>query len=153
LCYNFVMRSRGMTLMELLIVLAVLALLMGIALFSFRGFQNEGQKAKAQGDLRTIRLAIESYNKNHNSQYPNLTNYMTTLLISVPQILDHPVYDPFGPTATTPYTYAISGSDPSNSRYFVVYSVGSSGLGTAAVDNNGQLTVSNDAIWDSNGRL
>ncbi len=147
------MKTRAMTLMELLIVMAVLAVLIGIPFLSFRGLQNEGKTARARGDLRTLRLAIESYYKNNRNLYPGLENYLTTLLVAVPQIVDHPLYDPFGETNTTPYSYALSGEDPSSSRYFIVYSVGPRENGSAMVDSNGQVTASSEAIWDSNGRL
>ena len=63
------MRRKGFTLIELLIVMAVIAILIAIAIPSFRGMQNEARKTKAQGDLRPIKIAVESYYKN-NGVYP-----------------------------------------------------------------------------------
>jgi len=146
------MRRKGFTLIELLIVMAVIAILIAIAIPSFRGMQNEARKTKAQGDLRPIKIAVESYYKN-NGVYPGETTYQTTLMNATPRILEANLYDPFGATTTTTYVYDLSTGDPTTSKYYIIYSVGPSGNGTAQVDNNGTVTVSNDAIWESNGHL
>ena len=147
-------RSKGFTLIELLIVMAVIAILIAIAIPSFRGMQQEARKTKAQGDVRVLKIAIESYYKNHNNEYPAVAAYQTTLLAASPRILEGNLYDPFGATSTTTYTYGISTGDPATAHYYIIYSVGpGSTAGTAAVDNSGTVTASNDAIWDSNGHL
>lgn len=149
-------KSKGFTLIELLIVMAVIAILIAIAIPSFRGMQNEARKTKAQGDVRVLKIAIESYYKNHNNLYPAVANYQTTLLGASPRILEANLYDPFVAGGATAYVYALSGSGPSDSDYYIIYSVGAGGAGTAAVSAAGVVTVSTvDAgtIWDSNGHL
>jgi prepilin-type N-terminal cleavage/methylation domain-containing protein len=149
-------KSKGFTLIELLIVMAVIAILIAIAIPSFRGMQNEARKTKAQGDVRVLKISIESYYKNHNNLYPAIANYQTTLLGASPRILEANLYDPFVAGGATPYVYALSGSGPSDSDYYIIYSVGAGGAGTAAVSSAGVVTVSTvDAgtIWDSNGHL
>lgn len=146
-------KSKGFTLIELLIVMAVIAILIAIAIPSFRGMQNEARKTKAQGDLRVLKVAIESYYKNHGNQYPAEADYQTTLMGASPRILESNLYDPFGATSTTAYVYDLSTGDPTTAHYYVLYSVGSAGNGTASVDNAGTVTASNDAIWESNGHL
>lgn len=145
--------NRGFSLVELLIIMAVLALLIAIAIPNFRGMQAEGRKAKAQGDLRTIKVAIESYYKNHGNQYPAEDNYQSTLINISPRVLEAYLYDPFGATTSTTYVYDLSTGDPATSHYYVIYSVGPACNGSVAVDNGGTVTVSNDAIWESNGYL
>ena len=150
------MRRKGFTLIELLIVMAVIAILIAIAIPSFRGMQNEARKTKAQGDCRVIKIAVESYYKNHSNQYPTAANYQTTLMNAYPRILETNLYDPFGATTTTTYVYALGtgSTGPSDAKYYIIYSVGPQGTGTAAVDNStGTVTTSNDAIWESNGHL
>jgi prepilin-type N-terminal cleavage/methylation domain-containing protein len=51
---------KGFTLIELLIVMAVIAVLIGIAIPSFRGMQSQAKTAKAQGDMRVLKLAVEA---------------------------------------------------------------------------------------------
>ncbi len=145
-------RRRGFTLIELLIVMAVIAILIAIAIPSFRGMQNEARKTKAQGDLRVIKIAIESYYKN-TGLYPAEANYQTTLTGATPRILESNLYDPFGATSTTVYTYTLSTGDPTTAKYYIVYSVGINANGSAAVTNTGIVSASNEAIWESNGHL
>jgi len=147
---------KAFTLIELLIVMAVIAILIAIAIPSFRGMQNEARKTKAQGDVRVVKIAVESYYKNHSNQYPAEANYQTTLLGASPRILESNLYDPFGATTTTTYTYALGtgSTGPSDAKYYIIYSVGPNGNGSSAVDNStGVVSASNEAIWESNGHL
>jgi len=146
-------KSKGFTLIELLIVMAVIAILIAIAIPSFRGMQQEARKTKAQGDVRVLKIAIESYYKNHNNEYPAVDAYQTTLLAASPRILESNLYDPFGATSTTTYVYDLSTADPATAHYYIIYSVGAGGNGTAGVSNGGTVTSSNDAVWESNGHL
>jgi prepilin-type N-terminal cleavage/methylation domain-containing protein len=149
-------KSKGFTLIELLIVMAVIAILIAIAIPSFRGMQNEARKTKAQGDVRVIKIAIESYYKNHNNLYPVVASYQTVLQGASPRILEATLSDPFVAGGATPYVYALSGTGPSDSNYYIIYSVGPDGAGTAAVSAGGIVTVSSvdaGAIWESNGHL
>jgi ornithine carbamoyltransferase len=61
--------KKGFTLIEMLIVIAVISILIGIALPRFKGMQDEGNIAKAKGELRTLQTAVESY-RIHNTAYP-----------------------------------------------------------------------------------
>jgi len=133
--------------------MAVIAILIAIAIPSFRGMQNEARKTKAQGDVRVLKIAIESYYKNHNNVYPAVAAYQTTLLAASPRILEAQLNDPFVAGGATPYVYQLSGTGPSDSDYYLINSVGAGGNGTASITANGTVTASNDAIWDSNGHL
>ena len=146
-------KSKGFTLIELLIVMAVIAILIAIAIPSFRGMQNEARKTKAQGDVRVLKIAIESYYKNHNNLYPAVATYQTTLLGASPRILEAALNDPFVAGGATTYVYVLSSDTPANSDYYIIYSVGPGGNGTAAVSTSGTVTTSNDAVWESNGHL
>ncbi len=142
------MFKKGFTIIELLIVMAVIAILVGIAVPSFRGIQTEAWKSKAEGDIKVIKIALESYYKSNNA-FPAEANYQATLLAADPKILESNVYDPFGATSTTMYVYKLSG----NAKYYVVYSVGSGGTGSATVSNAGIVTLTGAPIWISNGGL
>jgi len=146
-------KNYGLTLVELLIVMAVITIIIGIAIPSFRGMQDEARKVKAQGDLKVLKVAIESYYKNNGNQYPDRTNYQSLLRAALPMMVDRDLYDPFGSTSTTQYVYELSNDDPATSHYYVLYSVGPAGGGQAIVDNNGTVTATGDAIWASNGHV
>ncbi len=138
------MIRKGFTLIELLIVMAVIAVLIGIAIPSFRGMQEEAKKAKAGGDLRVLKLAVEAYNAK-NSFYP-------AVLASVEgeSVVQTLPTDPFS-TAAAPnngYQYALS----ANSTYYIIYSVGKNNVSTGSISDAGVVTVGDaDQIGTTNG--
>jgi general secretion pathway protein G len=141
-----ILKSRkGFTIIELLIVIAVIAILIGIALPKFKGMRDEGNIAKAKGELRTLQTAVESY-KIHTNSYPTALGNLNANT-TVPNIIGSTLpYDPFGATSTTNYGYSANGS------YYVIYSIGVNGNGTASVDNaSGNVTAANNSIYVSNG--
>lgn len=141
---------KGFTLIELLIVMAVIAILVAIAVPAFRGMRQEAQTTRVQGDIKVIKIALESYYKT-NGSYPtdNANEAQDTLLAASPRILESNLYDPFGSTSTTRYVYTLSGN------YYIVYSVGPDGTGSITVNSNGVVSTSEgtaaDDIWVSNG--
>jgi len=153
--------KNGYTLIELIIVMGLFAILMSVVIPSFVGFTNEAMVTKAQGDMRLVQIAVESYYKNHGC-YPSTKTCMSTLLSAAPRILECPVYDPFHPTKNTPYGYDLSSKATSDAKYYVIYSIacgpgGCNGYqkgGYAEVDQNGIVTLYNDVLlWVSNGHL
>jgi general secretion pathway protein G len=52
---------RGFTLMEMLIVLSIIALLMGMAIFNLTGFKESAQVQKVHADLLTIKEELALY--------------------------------------------------------------------------------------------
>lgn len=141
------LKKKGFTIIELLIVMAVIAILVGIAIPSFRAMQTEAWRTKAEGDVRVLKIALESYYKNHGS-FPLVAAWQSTLRAETPPVLEAILDDPFNPG--TPYAYSLS---PSGS-YYVVYSVGPGGTGSVTIDDNGDLTVASGTspIYATNGR-
>lgn len=151
--------KRAFTLIELMIVMAVMAILVGIALPSFKGMRQEGNIAKAQGELRTLKTAIESYAMHHSNAYPasSTTPYLTYLDASAapgPQLIQSRLYDPFAPTLEY---YYIRGSGAGGTNYYAICSRGPDGAVdvTAAEVGNGALTAAevDDDIVSSNATL
>ena len=67
------MRSlRAFTLIELLIVVAIIAILAGIALPNFLEAQTRAKVSRVKSDLRTIATALEAYHVDYN-KYPSST--------------------------------------------------------------------------------
>jgi type II secretion system protein G len=146
--------KRGFTLIEIMIVIAVMAILIGIALPHFKGMQDEGNTAKAAGELRTLATAIESYYIHNHKAYPSQrtsgaqTAWQSALTGSSPKIVTIALTDPFDPSKE--YSYLTNAS--SGSTYYVAFSVGPDGTGDiTAIDANGTLTGSGDDIYISNG--
>ncbi len=139
-------RYKAFTLIELLIVMSVIAILISIALPSFRGMQQQSRIVKAQGDLRSIKEAIESYYSN-NGAYPAAANYQITLQNALPQILSTTLNDPFVTGVASPYSYALSPS----STYYIIFSIGVAQTGNASIADTGIVSASGGAIWDGNG--
>lgn len=63
-------RSRGFTIVELLIVIVVIGILAAITIVAFNGVQARAQIAKSQSDLKSIQKLLELY-KADNGNYPN----------------------------------------------------------------------------------
>ena len=87
------LRRKGFTILELLIVIAVIAILVGIALPRFKGMQDEGNIARAKGELRMLTTAVESYYIHNNNTLPtalsNLTNDVGYSLETVMAEIQH----------------------------------------------------------------
>lgn len=135
------LRSKSFTIIELLIVITVIAILVGIALPRFKGMQDEGNIAKAKGELRTLQTAVESYYIHNNSTYPATGSaaLQTALASAVPNIIDYVPTDPFSSTGLD-YSYVLGGT---NNKFYVLYSVGPSG--------NGSAVITGDAVVETNG--
>lgn len=128
--------KKGFTLIELLIVIMVIAILIGIALPRFRGMQDEGNIAKAKGELRTLQTAVESYYIHNSNAYPAALSSLTS---QTPQIVSAIPADPFS-TSGASYGFVRSGT---NNKYYVIYSVGPAA--------NGSATITSDAVAETNG--
>jgi len=130
--------KRGFTILELLIVIAVIAILVGIALPRFRGMREEGYVAQAKGELRTLQTATESYFI-HNSSYPSAgATWQTALTGASPTIIGTALTDPFS-NAGAQYLIALS----DNGDHYVIYSIGPGANGSAVISDAGAVTETN----------
>lgn len=69
--------SKGFTLIELIVVMAILATLIGIGLSSYTNSISKAHDAKRKADLKQIQLALEKY-KEINGNYPRGGWYAST---------------------------------------------------------------------------
>ena len=83
--------SRGaFTLVELLIVVAIVAILAAIAVPNFLEAQVRAKTARAKSDLRTVATALESYSVDNNGHYPpdeprvDLSGYLAAPQLTTP---------------------------------------------------------------------
>lgn len=64
----------GFTLIEMLVVVAIVSTLSGIALINFSEAQTKAKVSRAKTDLRSLSAAIESYHVDNN-RYPRMASY------------------------------------------------------------------------------
>ena len=131
--------KRGFTLLEILVVITLILIIAGIALPRFAGVTDEGRKAKAKAELRTIQTALESYLLNISSTVPaDWTALEIALENATPRLIGEMsrLYDPFGATATTNYRIERSG----NGKYYVLFSIGpNKAAEISGIEPNGDL--------------
>ena len=151
--------KRAFTLIELMIVMAVMAILVGIALPRFKGMRQEGNIARAEGELRTLKTAIESYAMHHSNAYPAssttpFVDYLDASAAPGPQLIHSVLNDPFD--SSNEYYY-ILGSGSGGTDYYAICSKGPDGAAdvTAAEVGSGDLTAAeiDDDIVASNATL
>jgi type II secretion system protein G len=70
---------RGFTLIELMIVVAIIGILAAIAIPLYANIQTRARVAKAQADLRTLASSVSMYQA-HTGSFPNV---ITELTVSV----------------------------------------------------------------------
>jgi prepilin-type N-terminal cleavage/methylation domain-containing protein len=145
------MRKHGFTMLEILVVLAVLAILIGTALPRVKGMQDLATVSKIKAELKQVKTAVETYYLN---RIPHVFPASTPTLIGDvllaepnPVTSSPPLRDPFGATATTEYNYLLSG----NGMYYVIYSRGLGSNGSASISNAGVASPINGAYCATNG--
>lgn len=79
------MRQSGFSLIELLVVVAIIGMLASVAVVSFRDAQQRAQDAQRLSDVREVTKALELYFTNH-AHYPVLT--ATTTLTGADELSD-----------------------------------------------------------------
>lgn len=145
------MIKKGFTILELLVVIAVISILIGIAVPRIKGMQDEANRTKAEAEVRTLQTAIESYYINQTpNAYPATSTTLgnSTLKSAKPLIVSEVLYDPFLATSTE-YNYIRS----SNAKYYVILSVGIDGTADiTGINDLGVLQGTNDDdLFATNG--
>ncbi|MCA9404938.1 MAG: prepilin-type N-terminal cleavage/methylation domain-containing protein [Candidatus Omnitrophica bacterium] len=145
------MKSKGFTIIELLVVITVISILVGIAVPRIKGMQDEANRTKAQAETKTIKAAIESYYINQSpNAYPasSTTICASTLNSASPLIISEALADPFR-TGGAEYNYIRS----ANGLYYVVFSYGiDAAADITGISDSGVLQGTNDDdIYATNG--
>ena len=113
--YQLLTANLGFTLIELIVVIAIIALLSGISVFALNEARESGRDAKRKGDLAQIAQGIELFKADCNF-YPNSLPAPNATLTGV---------SPCNPTTTNRYIEAMP-DDPDTDRdySYIPYPIG-----------------------------
>ena len=66
--------QQGFTLIELMIVVAIIGILAAIAIPQFAAYRQKAYNSSAQSDLKNLKTGMEAYNAD-NQEYPGALYY------------------------------------------------------------------------------
>ena len=107
-------KSRGFTLVEILIVVIILGILAAIVIPQFTNASNDARTSSVQSTLQTIRSQIELFKLQHADTPPTSTaiaawQLMLTTSTTTETNLTNPAGTNFGPYMQTPPTNPVNG--------------------------------------------
>jgi general secretion pathway protein G len=124
--------NRGFTLVELMIVVAIIGILAAIAIPLYASIQARARVAKVQADLRTLATAVSMYQAHIGS----LPNAITDLTVSVSNNLGQTAGPFIGSVPTPP-----GGGSPTWSAYTAAYSSSSDGTFSLTASGDGTTVI------------
>ena len=106
------MSRRAFTLIELLIVVAIIAILAAIAVPNFLEAQVRAKTSRVRSDMRTVAVAMESYRLDNTAHAPHDRHFGTgTLRINPVAKGQYPLTTPVAYITTTPQDPFFNGRD------------------------------------------
>lgn len=132
---------RAFTLIELLIVVAIIAVLAAIAVPNFLEAQTRAKLARAKSDMRTITTALETYGMDHHA-YPDGSSYyipmpsqrMAALTTPISYLTSIPT-DPFDRRTDNNYEASLRAVEPTEPLNVYLYNQAVNQMGHGAGDN------------------
>ncbi|MEJ0072566.1 MAG: type II secretion system protein [Candidatus Saccharibacteria bacterium] len=106
-------KSKGFTIVELLIVIVVIGILATLVIVTFTGIQQKARDSKRKTDIGAIQASLESYYSSNNT-YPTLTdlNSDTWRSTNMKGFDPNALQDPKGNSPTL-----LAGQTPSGTQY------------------------------------
>jgi prepilin-type N-terminal cleavage/methylation domain-containing protein len=143
--------KAAFTLVELLIVIAIIAILASLVLAAAGGVQKKGARSRAEGEIAALGAALESF-KADNGDYPtnSSTNSSSCLVTNLMPTNGGKVYYEFKTKWIDSYRNYL---DPFGYSYNYIYTNGSPNNGTNNYDlwsTAGNLTDTNTQHWIKN---
>lgn len=137
--------KKGFTLIEMLVVIALIGILASLAMISFGNSQKQARDAQRRSDLKQYQTLLESYANEAGGFYPARTTQttMTTLCSDLNSQFEPDTSCSFDPKDEDPYVYyyvtdGTAGNDDAT-RYFFWSRLESPGTTTYwVVCSNGQ---------------
>lgn len=128
-------KNKGFTLIEILIVVAIIGLLASVVLVGLGSFRSRGRDARRIADIRSVQNSLELFYVKSNA-YPTATNWtdLKTALVGAGIGISNVPLDPLDPSTTYFYAYGVSADKQS----YV--------LGATLEDANANKTILNDDI-------
>lgn len=102
------MRSKGFTLLELLISISILAIISSIGFISYSQAQLTARDSRRKLDLRSVETSLEIYRQKNSGSYPLTNNWSSLGTQLVPNYINKLPNDPSSPN--TNYSYSSDGS-------------------------------------------
>ncbi len=109
-------RQRGFTLIEMMIVVAIIAILVTILVPNLMRARAQAQTAACEGNLKEIATALELYETDHDS-YPQSGNVDASNTDLLPYVQQVPVDPAAGPGK--PYTFTVTNSSSGPASYAI----------------------------------
>ena len=69
---------QGSSLMELLIVIAIIGILISVSVVSYSSAQKKGRDSRRRSDMKALQNAWEQYYADHNANYPSDCEFSET---------------------------------------------------------------------------
>lgn len=111
--------ERGFTLIEMMIVVAIIAILVAILVPNFMRARAQAQTAACEANLKEIATALELYQTDHQ-EYPDVAS-LTNVTNTEPNIGSYLRQTPLDPVAPTGnYQYETSGYNTGDATYTIV---------------------------------
>lgn len=106
-------KRKGFTLIELMIVIAIIAILAAILVPNFLRARNQGQLTACKSNLKNMGTALEMYSTDYSGTYPSAASRLTTTYLqTLPRCPLNSTSDYSYTTASnaTAYTLSCAGS-------------------------------------------
>lgn len=114
---EYLASQRGFTLIEMMIVVAIIAILVSILVPNFIRARAQAQTAACEANLKEIATALELY-ETDNEKYPASGTVNASNTDMQPYLKQTPVDPAAGPSAY--YTFTVTGGGASTATYTIV---------------------------------